>query len=205
MWWLPAVGLLALGMVMYVMSALHVLTFSPLNVGRQAAEREAMALRALEPPEPRASVRSGMFPAPTVHLQAGGHPGAPRFTIPVPRDARLPDATRGEREAPGRDRIVLVTSSDVSDILAFYRAELASDGWHEVRAWMSRPAQGIDGRGGAVSAFCREVNMPALLVGVVTTETGPSELRLLIDADQPGPCASSSEEDPWRGRPPAAF
>src|SRR5687768_2179803 len=134
MWWLPVVSLLALGMLAYVFSALHVLVFSPLVVGRQAREREAAARAAQAPPVPRASVGSRTAAPPTIRLEASGHPGSPRFTIPVPHDARLPEAGRGEGDRPSRDRIVLATSGDAADVLAFYRDELGSDGWREVRA-----------------------------------------------------------------------
>jgi hypothetical protein len=109
------------------------------------------------------------------------------------------------RVTPQRDRALFSTSGDVADVLAFYRDELADDGWHEVRAWMARPAHGAPGPGGAVSAFCQGVDLPALLVGVVSQETGPSELRLFLDAGEPGLCTSSPRPDPWNGSPPLVF
>jgi hypothetical protein len=206
MWWLTAVSLLALGILIYVTSALHVLSFSPLVTGRQAAERDNAVREALEKAETPASAGNSRA-APTIQLQAGAESDAARFDVPVPFDARMPNArTReGQSATPSRDRALLATSGEVADVLAFYRDELASHGWHEVRTWMSRPANGVPGPGGAVSAFCREADRPALLVGVVSREAGLSELRLLIDAEQPGPCASSSEQDPWNGRPPPVF
>lgn len=203
MWWLPAVSLLALGVLLYVTSALHVLSFSPLVTGRQAAERDTAVRDALAR-QPAPSTAGNSRPAPTIQLRAGEHQDAAHFDIPVPPDARMPGTGTGGggRATPSPDRALLATPGEVPDVLAFYRDELATHGWHEVRTWMSRPANGVPGPGGAVSAFCREIDMPALLVGVVSREAGLSELRLLIDADQPGPCASSSEQDPWTGRPP---
>ena len=206
MWWLPAVSLLALGVLLYLTSALHVLSFSPLVTGRQAAERDHAVQEALGKVEMPVSAGNSRA-APTIQLQAGADPDAARFDIPVPFDARMPNVrTReGESATPSRDRALLATSGEVADVLAFYRDELASRGWHEVRTWMSRPADGVPGPGGAVSAFCREIDMPALLVGVVSRGDGPSELRLLLDAEEPGPCASSSERDPRNGPPPPVF
>ncbi len=206
MWWLPAVSLLAFGALLYVTSALHVLSFSPLVTGRQETARDDAVREALArhtAPSTAGNARA----APTIQLQAGEHPGAAQLDIPVPPDARMPGArTPGdERAAPSRDRALLATSGSVADVLAFYRVELAAHGWHEVRSWMSRPADGVLGPGGAVSAFCRGVDMPALLVGVVSHEAGLSELRLLVDAETPGPCASSTEPDPWNDRPPPVF
>jgi hypothetical protein len=206
MWWLPAVSLLALGVLLYVTSALHVLSFSPLVTGRQAAERDSAVREALAQTATPTSAGNSRA-ALTIPLQAGASPDAPHFDIPVPFDARMPDVRtrRDESVAPSRDRALLATSGEVPDVLAFYRDELATLGWHEVRAWMSRPANGVPGPGGAVSVFCQGVDMPALLVGVVSREAGLNELRLLIDYEQPGPCASSSEQDPWNGRPPPMF
>jgi hypothetical protein len=110
-----------------------------------------------------------------------------------------------ERAAQLRDRAVMVTSSDLADVLAFYRTELPAQGWHEVRAWMSRPAQDAPGPGGAVSVFCRGVDTPALLIGVVSQQSGPSELRLIVDPANSGPCASSVGPDPHDGLPPQLF
>ena len=206
MWWLPAASLLALGVLLYVTSALHVLSFSPLVTGRQATERDIAVQDAIARlPAPSAAGNSRT--APTIQLRDGEHRDAIVFDIPVPPEARLPGASirSGGRATPSPDRALLATPGEVPDVLAFYRDELATRGWHEVRTWMSRPANGVPGPGGAVSAFCREIDMPALLVGVVSREAGLSELRLLIDAEQPGPCASSSDQDPWDGRPPPMF
>jgi hypothetical protein len=174
--------------------------------GRQAAERDAAVREALAQTATPASAGNSRA-APTIQLHAGVSSDAAHFDIPVPFDAHRPNVrTRGvESATPARDRALLATSGKVADVLAFYRDELAAHGWHEVRTWMSRPANGVPGPGGAVSAFCREADRPALLVGVVSREAGLSELRLLIDAEQPGPCASSSEQDPWNGRPPPVF
>jgi hypothetical protein len=206
LWWLPAVSMLALGALLYVTSALHVLSFSPLLTGRQEAALDDAVREALEQHSTVSTV-GNRRPAPTIRLQVGQDAGAAQVDIPVPHDARIPNArTRGgERAAPSLDRAVLATSGEVADVLAFYRDELAMHGWHEVRTWMSRPANGVPGTGGAVSAFCREADMPALLVGVVSRDDGMSEIRLLIDAEPPGPCASSAEPDPWDSRPPPVF
>ncbi len=206
MWWLPAVSLLALGMVLYVTNALHVLTFSPLVTGRQEAARDLAVQEALAR-QPAPSTAGDHRAAPTIQLRAGEDPDAAQFDIPVPLDARMPNprTRRGERATPSPDRALLATAGEVPAVLAFYRAELATHGWHEVRTWMSRPANGVTGPGGAVSAFCRAIDMPALLVGVVSREDGLSEVRLLIDTDQPGPCASGTEQDPWNGSPPPVF
>jgi hypothetical protein len=206
MWWLPAAGVLVVGLALYITSALHVLSFSPLVTGRQEAARDSAVRNALAQhpaPAPAGTDRA----VPTIQLRAGEHPDAAQFNIPVPPDARMPGTrTRGNESAtPSGDRALLATSREVSDVLAFYRDELATRGWHEVRTWMSRPANGVPGPGGAVSAFCREIDMPALLVGVVSREAGLTELRLLIDTEQPGPCASSSEPNPWNGHPPPVF
>ena len=206
MWWLPAVSLLLLGMLFYVTSALHVLSFSPLVAGRQEAARDTAVREALaRQPVPPAAGNSRT--APTIQLRAGEHPAAAQFDIPVPPDARMPDTStrRGGGATPSPDRALLATPGEVPDVLAFYRDELAAHGWHEVRAWMSRPVSGASGPGGAVSVFCREVDMPALLVGVVSREPGLSEVRLLIDTEQPGPCGSAAEQNPWNGRPPPVF
>jgi hypothetical protein len=206
MWWLPAVSLLALAALLYGASALHVLSFSPLVAERQEAARDEAVREALEQYSAPATA-GNRRPAPTIQLQAGPHPGAAELDIPVPPDARIANARArgGERAAPSPDRAVLATSGEIADVLEFYRVELATHGWHEVRAWMSRPANGVPGTGGAVSAFCREIDMPALLVGVVSRDDGLSELRLLIDTETPGPCASSAEPDPWDSRPPPVF
>jgi hypothetical protein len=204
MWWLPAVSLLASGMLLYLTSALHVLSFSPLVAGRQEATRDDAVREALERHTASSSAGSA---APTIQLQAGEHPGAEPLDIPVPPAARMSGARTREdaRSTQWRDRAVFTTPGDVADVLAFYRVELATHGWHEIRSWMARPAHGMPGSGGAVSAFCRGVNMPALLVGVVSQETGPSELRLFLDGEEPGLCASTPGPDPWNGSPPPVF
>ena len=206
MWWLPAASLLALGTLLYVTSALHVLSFSPLVTGRQEAARDDAVRVALARYSAPATAGNDRV-APTIQLRSGEHPGAAQFDIPVPPDARM-GGTRtpeDERATQGRDRAMFTIAGDVTEVLAFYRRELMADGWYEVRAWMSRPALGAPGPGGAVSAFCREVDMPALLVGVMSHEGGPSALHLFVDADQPGPCASSSGPEPWNGSPPPMF
>jgi hypothetical protein len=206
MWWLPAVSLLALGTLLYVASALSVLSFSPLVVGRQEAARDD-AVRAALARHGEVSTAGNERAAPTIQLLSGGHPGAAPLDVPVPPDALMPDArTRDdERAAQLRDRAMMVTGGDLADVLAFYRDELPAQGWHEVQAWMSRPAQGAPGPGGAVSVFCRGVDTPALLIGVVSPQSGPSELRLIVDPADPGLCASSVEPTPRDGLPPQLF
>jgi hypothetical protein len=205
MWWFPAASLLALGMLLYVTSALHSLSFSPLVIGRQEAARDAAVREALAQHGAQLMVGNDRA-APTIQLQAGEHPGAERLDIPIPPDARLIGARTGEdqRATQIRDRAVFATPGDVAEVLAFYRVELAADGWQEIRAWMARPAHGASGHGGAVSAFCRGVDTPTLLVGVVSEETGSSQLRLFLDAAS-GLCASSPGPDPWNGSPPLVF
>lgn len=206
MWWLPAVSLLAVGMLIYMASALHVLSFSPLVAGRQETARDDAVREALARQMSSTSADTGRA-ALTVRLQAGEHPDTAQLDVPVPLDARMPGARSrdGERATQGRDRAVFATSGDVADVLAFYRAELATHGWHEVRAWMVRPAQGTPGPGSAVSAFCRSSDLPVLLVGVVSQESGPSEVRLFLDAEESGLCALSTGPDRCNGSPPPMF
>ena len=188
MWWFPAVSLLGLGLVIYVASAAHVLSFSPLVIGRHASEREAAVREALadRPGRPTAGNRRV---APSILLRACEQPDSVSVEVPVPHDALLLDAGHrdGMAVAPAHDRALFTTIGDVATVLEFYRAQLSSLGWHEVRTFMSRPVIGAPGTGGAVSAFCRDADTPAILVGVVSRESGPSELRLLIDSTQSGP------------------
>jgi hypothetical protein len=203
MWWLPAAGLLAVGMLIYVTSALHVLNISPVVVGAQEIARDDAVREALAQHTAPVSLGNSRV-APTIRLQVDGPQGAAPLDIPVPPDARLSEARTADdgRASQRRDRAVLITSGDVAEVLAFYRAELADRDWHEVRSWMSRPAHGAPGAGGAVSAFCRGTDTPALLVGVTSRESGPSEIRLLLDPEDPGLCTSSVGPDPWNGSPP---
>jgi hypothetical protein len=193
-------------MLLYVTSALPVLSFSPLVAGRQEGARDDAVREALERHTAPSSAGNSRA-APTIQLQAGEHPGAVQLDIPVPPDARMAGARTREdtRATPMPDRAAFTTAGDVADVLAFYRAELAAHGWHEIRSWMSRPAHGAPGPGGAVSAFCRSIDTPALLVGVVSQETGRTELRLFLDADDPGLCSSSIGPDPWDSSPPPVF
>ena len=206
MLWLPAASLLALGMLLFVTSALHVFSFSPLVIARQEAARDDAVREALAQHSTAATAGNDRA-APRIQLRSSEHPGAARFDIPVPPDARTPGARMPghEHATQWRDRAMFITSGDVAEVIAFYRLELESQGWHEVRAWMSRPAHGTPGTGGAVSAFCRDIDMPAFLVGVVSHEAGLSELRLIIDAEQPGPCASSTGPEPRNNFPPPMF
>jgi hypothetical protein len=206
MWWLPAASLLVLSLVLHVTTALHVLSFGPLFATRQESARDS-AIREAQARSSAAGTTSNARAASTIQLQAGDHPNVTNVDVPVPPDARLADpSSRGRAGGtPSPDRAVLATAGNVPDVLAFYRDELARRGWHEVRTWMSKPVDGVQGPGGAVSAFCRAVDMPALLVGVASDETGRSQVRLLIDDDQPGPCASTPEPDPREGHPPPVF
>lgn len=211
MWWLPVASMFVLGLVFYVTSALHVLSFSPLLVGRQAAEREAQAQAQAQAKatsntsEARASAGNTIATT-TIRLRAGQGPGAVQVSIPVPPDAQVADTTiRGERVTVRPDRAILTTSGEVVIVLAFYRATLAEHGWHEVRTWMSRPAEGASGPGGAVSVYCRAADAPALHLSVVSYAPGQSELRLLLDADSPGACASSSSPDQPEDPPVPVF
>ena len=204
MWWLPATSLLTVGVLLYVTSALHVLSFSPFVVSRHEADRDAAVREVLAQRTTPASASNDRAVS-TIRLRAGEHPDAAQLDVPVPPGARMLNPRTGDSNQgaiPSRDRALLATSGEMSDVLAFYRDELVPRGWHEVRAWMSRPTIGVPGPGGALSVFCRDADMPALLVGVVSPEAGMSELRLLIDTDQPGPCASSAGPDPWGGRSP---
>ena len=162
MWWFPAVSLLGLGLVIYVASAAHVLSFSPLVIGRHANEREAAVREALADQQglPTAGNRRV---APSIQLRAGEKPDAVSVEVPVPHDARMLDAghRNGVAVTPDHDRALFITIGDVATVLEFYRAELSLLGWHEVRTFMSRPVIGAPGPGGAVSAFCRDADTPA--------------------------------------------
>ena len=117
MWWLPAVSLLAVGTLFYVMSALHVLSFSPLIAGRQEAARDDAVREALERHTAPSSAGNPRV-APTIQLRAGEHPGAEPLDIPVPPDARLAGARSREdgRDTHIRDRALFATSGDVADV-----------------------------------------------------------------------------------------
>jgi hypothetical protein len=206
MWWFPTLSMLMLGLALFVASALQVLSFSPLATGRQEPDRddaigEAMAWQPA--PAPRGNYRA----APTIQLRTGPQPDAAQFDVPVPPDARVPGPRMrgGEGVPPSSDRALLLTSGAMSEVLAFYRDELAIRDWYEVRSWMARPPNGVLGPEGAISAFCQGIDGPVLLVGVASGEAGLSELRLLLDAEQPGPCASSSSPGPWDGHPAPIF
>lgn len=199
MWWLPAASMLALGLMIYVTSAAHVLNFSPLTVARNAADRaEQRAVGEARATTPSTDRNQAVR---TIQLRAGDQAGAATFEIPIPPDAH---ATGGLGRGGGstgesRDRALLGTYGEIPDVLTFYRRELSSRGWHEVRSWLSRPTDGVAGPAGAVSVFCHGADLPSLMVGVVTTEDGVSELRLLVDSEQPGACASTPPTDPWSG------
>lgn len=202
MWWLPTTVLLLVGFGVYVASALHVLSFSPLRAdrlgeGRADAVREVPALQASEQAERVAA---------TIRLSVGEPPAVVQHDVPLPFGIRA-SGTRptDEGAARSRDRAVFVTPGALADVLTFYRSELARRDWHEVRTWMSRPPDGAAGPGMVVSAFCRGLDQPSLLVAVVSPEPGASELRLLLDADADGPCASSGRSSPWYDRPPPVF
>lgn len=206
MWWLPAVSLLLVGFVAYVGSALHVLNFSPFVAQQQESARADAVRTALEEQKAMGVARVSRN-APTVQLQAAERPDAEPRDVPVPPSALAPNrrAGRGADMAQQPDRAVFATYEDLADVLKFYREALVSLGWHEVRTWMTRPTDGVAGPGMVVSAFCQGVDQPALLVAVVSTESGPNELRLLLDGDRQGPCSSSGTPDPWNGQAPPVF
>lgn len=204
MWWLSMTGLLAVSVLVYVGSAAHVLTFSPLNTQRAAADRAAAGEGERAQQRDASSASAGA--APSIRLRVtGGALGAQQIIVPILPDAQAPGTTGqpGGGQAAPEDRLYFRTPSGLTDVLSFYRQELAARGWHEVRTWMSRPATGASGIGGAISAFCWDVDRPTLLVGVLSFEDGSSEVRLIVDADQPGPCASTSPPgDQWTDLPP---
>jgi len=198
MWWLSMIGLLTVSVVIYVGSAAHVLSFGPLFAQRSAAERDAAAQAAVSREREAAVAVEGS--ARSVRLRVtGGSAGDLQVNVPVPPNASVADwgARQGVAGPLPEDRLLFRTPSNMATVLSFYRDSLAAHGWHEVRTWMSRPTDGVAGVGSAISAFCSSVDRPSLLVGVLSFEDGSSEVRVLFDPDQAGPCASSGGQDTW--------
>ena len=138
MWWLPATSLLTVGVLLYVTSALHVLSFSPFVVSRHEVDRDFAVREVLAQRTTPASVSDDRVVS-TIRLRAGEHPDAARFDVPVPPGARMLNPRTGDSNQgaiPSRDRALLATSGEMSDVVAFYRDELVPRGWHEVRGWM---------------------------------------------------------------------
>ncbi len=203
MWWLSMTGLLAVSVLIYVGSAAHVVSFSPLVTQRAAADRDAAVEAARA--EAQAASTAAKTASQSIRLRTSGGPaGAEQAFVPVPPDAQvLSPGARSEGGQPAReDRLLFRTRGSLADVMAFYRDTLPARGWHEVRSWMSRPTTGAAGIGSAISAFCWGVDRPALLIGVLTADDGSSEVRVLFDADREGPCAASGGQDSWTPQPP---
>ena len=183
MWWFSAVTLLLVALVVYVASALQVLSFGPVaDQRREAAAEERAAEPELSPLSQDAAIRA---------------PRDAADQLPIPPGARVvEDSAHGERGAFSI-RLVLDAPGDAAVVLAFYREELPARGWEEVLMWRWR-SEDTAVPLGELSTFCRGADGPRFVVAAVPASLSRSRVHIKIDSATPGPCAVS----PPGGAPP---
>lgn len=191
MWWFPIVVVPIVGLVAFVATALHVVSFGP--VAEQQAEGETRERHAAltEP-------RSGQGEQPTTaRLPLAPDPGRPRDEIPIPPRSRLVgNSAHGDDDA-FNVRMALEAEGAVADVLAFYRDELPVRGWEEVLMWRWR-TPGTAVPTGELSTFCQGADGPRLIVVAIPTSSAGSRVFIRIDSGMTGPCA---EAPPGGGQP----
>ena len=201
MWWLPAVVVPLVGLVLFVASALQVVSFGPV-----AAQQAASQTREFRPALADLDPEHG-GEATVVRLPLASTPGRPQDEIPIPPNARLIANSAHGDETAFHVRMALEADGQVADLLAFYRDELPLRGWEEVLMWRWRAADAAVPTG-ELSAFCRDGDGPRLVVAAIPTSPGTSRALIRIDSATPGPCAEAppgSTPAPGRADPFPTF
>ena len=186
-----ATSLLVFGLVVWVASALHVVSFGPLA---EAVADEAPPREWAEPaPTPRRDV---LDEAGTIEPWPYWPEGQMRPEIPVPTDAHL---VRGTSRAEGdgyQIQVELAVPVSAADALTFYREQLSARGWEEVAGLTWRPTDGHHGAASMLSAFCRDTDGPMFLVDVAPKTAGTSHVHVRVTSASPSLCASPSPPIP---------
>ena len=185
MWWFTLGSMLTISFVVYIASAAQVYTFSPFVMQRAAAAADEDQRARQQAPEAASVQWLKLWPGEAVSLLP--------IEVPVPTASALTAMPRAKQP----DRAELNVPTSLSDLLSFYRTELATGGWHEVRSWMARPVTSGSAPGNAFSIFCRAAEGPALLVAIAHDPAdGTSSLHLRVSAEQPTPCDAATMPTP---------
>lgn len=192
MWWFSTATILLVGLVVYVASALHVMSFGPVaDQRREATAQDLAAVPGSSPLGRDAASGAAQLPLAVAPRDAADE-------LPIPPGARVVEnSAHGERRTFSI-RLVLDAPGDVADVLAFYREELPARGWEEVLMWRWRSGDGAAVPTGELSTFCRGEEGPRFVVAATPSTPARSRVHIRIDSATPGPCAVS----PPGGAPP---
>jgi hypothetical protein len=197
MWWL-SLAALAVSLVIYVVSALHVFNFGPIAEKRRAAPTDL----GLASPGPTAAMarasemarreRDGV----TIQLRPADSTSAESIDVPVPPGIEAPSHGRGQS-----DRVTLTIPGDLRSVLDFYRDALEHRGWHEVWSRASLPTDTMEHPTTAFSAFCKNADGPAILVAIMSADDTASRLQIRV-VEARGEICGPNPVDPSEGSPP---
>jgi hypothetical protein len=191
MWWFSAVTMLLVALVVYVASALQVLSFGPVADQRREVAAEERAA------EPESSLLGREATGGTIRIPGAPAPRDAADQLPIPPGARVVEESAHGERGDFSIRLVLDAPGDAADVLAFYREELPARGWEEVLMWRWR-SEATAVPTGELSTFCRGAAGPRFVVAAAPSSPARSRVHIRIDSATPGPCAVS----PPGGAPP---
>jgi hypothetical protein len=155
----------------------------------------ALAERLLAPPGPPGY-------APKATLLPGALPDVDAIeALPIPRGATLVGSLARDGNAkmgPGTSyEVVLDAPGGATELLGFYKRELAARGWDTQHDGSGYPATGFQPTlQSAHALFCKASSGPWLNLSVWPRQGAPADVRLYVETASPGPCGMAGRGGP---------
>lgn len=150
-----------------------------------SASVQELAERLLAPPYPGPD---GQLP--TIQLLPGRLPDSLPLQVPIPDGGRLVGSVvRGGQPKGGGTEMVLDAPGGAAETLRFYQQALGGQGWTQAPFGPGEPRGFQPTVASTGAAFCQGAQGPWLSLNVVSRPNAPSDVRLRLDAMNPGPCA----------------
>ncbi len=185
-WWLAGGGGLGLLMVVTLLlgTAGGLGSIASAETADDAAQLHELAERLLTYP---GGIPGGQ--AETVELLPGQAPGDSAIDIPAPDGSRLVgSAVHRDGDKTTRLDEVLDVPGSTQDIITFYQSALKKRGWNTGSENMKGRSGFLPSTGSATQFFCPEKGDSWLTLTVSPRADAPNDVRLHLEATNPGPC-----------------